>query len=138
VFGVLELVLPLGDNAPEKPESQLMADNLAIPGHVPGDGTMRFRFCPKAAKTYAFTIRGNVAALNDKTGGIKSVAPAARVALNPSPSLPNWWSDDPALEFAEGEHHGAKSVSRWREDFLGDFAKRMLRCKGPSVTETTQ
>ena len=73
--------------------------------------------------------------LDGKSGGIKSVAPSASVAQNPDPSLPNWWTDDPAPEFAEGEHHGAKSVSRWREDFLGDFAKRMLRCKSPSSTE---
>ena len=138
VFGVLELVLPLVDNAPKNPEAQLMADNLTIPGYVPGDGTMRFRFCPKAAKTYEFTIRSNLLVLDGKTGGIKSVGPATRVVENPAPSLPNWWTDDPALQFAEGEHHGAKSVSRWREDFLSDFAKRMLRCKSPSVTEATR
>jgi hypothetical protein len=76
VFGVLEPVLPLRDNVPEKPEAQLMVENQAIPGHAPGDGTMRFRFCPKAARTYPFTIRSNVPALVGKTGGIKSVAPA--------------------------------------------------------------
>jgi hypothetical protein len=138
VFGVLELVLPLGDNAPEKPEAHLMADNLAIPGHALGDGTVRFRFCPKAAKTYPFTIRSNVAALDGKIGGIKSVAPAARVVENPSPGIPNWWTDDPASQFAEGDHHGAKSVSRWREEFLSDFAKRMLRCKSPVASESTR
>ncbi|TWU49237.1 DUF1593 domain-containing protein [Rubripirellula reticaptiva] len=136
VFGVLELVLPLGSNRPEKPETQLMVENQVIPGHVSDNGTVKFRFCPKAAKTYPFSIRSNVVALDGKTGGIKSVAPAADIALHPSPTLSHWWTDDPAPQFAEREHHGAKTVSRWREDFLGDFAKRMLRCKTPSITET--
>lgn len=129
VFGVLELVLPLGDHVPDKPEAQLMVENLAIPGHMPGDGTVRFRFCPKAAKTYPFRLSSNVPSLDGKTGGVKSVAPEAKVAQNADPSFPNWWTDHPGPEFAEGEHHGAKSVNRWREDYLGDFAKRMSQCK---------
>ncbi|MCA9129073.1 MAG: DUF1593 domain-containing protein [Planctomycetales bacterium] len=129
VFGVLELVLPLGDNAPATPAAQLMADDFPIAGYAPGDGTMRFRICPKAAKTYEFAISSNVRALDGQTGGIKAVAPGPEIADNPSPELPHWWTDQPAPEFAEREHHGAKSINRWREEFLGDFAKRMLRCK---------
>lgn len=129
LFGILELVLPLGDNLPEEPNARLMVDNLMIPGHAPGDGTMRFRFCPKAAQNYEFEIRSNVPALDGKTGGIKSVAPNADIATKPSPNFPHWWTDNPDPEYAEREHHGAESVSRWREDFLNDFAKRMLRCK---------
>lgn len=129
VFGILELVLPLDDNLPEKPAAELLADQLALAGYVPGDGTIRFRFCPKAAKAYEFKIRSNIPALDGKVGGITSIAPSPAIAQNPSPDLPHWWTDNPAAEFAEREHHGAKSVSRWREDFLNDFAKRMLRCK---------
>jgi hypothetical protein len=38
--------------------------------------------------------------------------------------------DDPAPEFAEGGDIGAKTVSRWRQEYLRDFAERMIRCKG--------
>ena len=41
----------------------------------------------------------------------------------------NWWIDDPDPAAAVGVHPGAKSVSQWREEFLGDFAERMDRCK---------
>ncbi|MHC4165937.1 MAG: DUF1593 domain-containing protein [Planctomycetota bacterium] len=132
VFGILEMVLPLGDRAPEKPEARLAVENQSLIGHTPGDGTMRFRFCPKAAKAYSFTIRGNVLTLNGKKGGITAFVPPPDAAQRPSAQLPNWWADDPSEDVAEGQHIGAKTVSQWREDFLRDFAARMLRCKSPA------
>lgn len=137
VFGVLDLVLPLGNNKPQTPACQLVVENQTIPGHVPGDGTVRFRFCPKAAKTYHFKIRSNVAALDGKTGGIESVAPDAGVAKIPSTDHPHWWTDNPVPCLTVRGHHGAKTVNRWRKYYLNDFAKRMLRCKSPSSTRTT-
>ncbi len=131
VFGILELVLPLGAGAPEKPEARLVVENQSLIGHTPGDGTMRFRFCPKAAKTYGFTIHSNVPVLDGKSGGITALSPPPEIAQRPSTKHPNWWTDDPSEAVAEGEHIGAKTVSQWREEFLGDFAARMDRCKSP-------
>ncbi|MDT8303687.1 MAG: DUF1593 domain-containing protein, partial [Sedimentisphaerales bacterium] len=136
VFGVLELVLPIGNDDSEQPEAVLVVENQKLSGHVPGDGTMRFRFCPKAAKAYSFTIRGNVPELDGKTGGITSFVPTPDVARHPSLQLPNWWTDDPSEDAAEGQHIGAKTVSQRREDFLRDFAARMHRCKSPISPNT--
>lgn len=138
VFGILELALPLGDGAPAKPAAQLVVENLSHNGHAPGDGTMRFRFCPKAASTYRFTIRSTAAALDGKAGGITAVVPPAEMAQRPSSRFPNWWTDDPAPELAEGEHFGAKTVSRWRKEFLRDFAERMGRCQSSASADTTK
>jgi hypothetical protein len=135
VFGILELALPLGADAPEKPEAQLLVENQSLLGHVAEDRTMRFRFCPKDAKTYTFTFRSNVPSLDGKTGGITAVWPSLDMAKHPSAKLPNWWTDDPSAAVADGELMGAKSVSRWREDFLRDFAARMERCKSPASTQ---
>ena len=126
-FGILELVLALGDGAPMNPEARLIVENQSLIGHVAG-GSIHFRFSPKDAKTYSFEIRGNVPALDGKSGGITAVAPAQR----PFAKYPNWWTDDPAPELAEGVHQGAKSVSQWREEFLRDFAARILRCAKPA------
>jgi len=130
VFGILELALPLGQNTPETPDVQLQVENQSLPGHMPGDGTVRLRFCPKEAKTYDFLIRGNVPALDGKTGGVTAVLPSPDLARQPSAQHPNWWTDDPSPERAQGPHIGAQTVSRWREDFLSDFAARMDRCQG--------
>jgi hypothetical protein len=132
VFGILELVLPMGHNLPEQPEAVLMVENQKLSAYAPGDGTMRFRFCPKAAKGYDFKIRSNVPALDGKTGGITAYILSPDTAQRPSAEFPNWWTDDLRPEVAEGSHSGAKTVSRWRGEFLGDFAQRMLRCQSPA------
>jgi hypothetical protein len=131
-FGILELVLPLGPGAPERPEARLEVDNQSLVGYPPGDGTVRFRFSPKGAGPYAFTLRSNVPSLDAVTGGITAFTPPPEVARHPSAGFPNWWTDDPAPASAEGPHLGAATVSRWREDFLRDFADRMLRTSAPA------
>lgn len=128
-FGIFELALPLGQDAPEHPQASLLIENQSSTGSVDSDGAMHFRFSPKDAKTYSYTIRSNVAALDGKAGSLTSVRPAPGAAQRPSPRLPNWWTDDPSPEAAEGPHIGARTVSRWRGDFLRDFAERMDRCK---------
>ena len=138
VFGILELVLPMGEDLPERPVAVLAVENQKLPGHAPGDGTMRLRFCPKAAKRYDFRIESNVPALDGTAGGITAYLPAPDVAQHPSATLPNWWTDDPSPDAAEGAHHGAKTVSRWREEFLGDFARRLLRCQSPAAPPGAQ
>jgi hypothetical protein len=47
-------------------------------------------------------------------------------------AYPNWWTDDSNPAAAEGMTQGAKTVSRWREEFLRDFAERMKRCQSPA------
>jgi len=136
VFGVLELVLPMGNDIPKQPEAVLAVENQKLPGYAPGDGTMRFRFCPKAPKRYDFTIESNVPVLDGNSGGITADVPLPSVAQRPSADLPNWWTDDLSSDVAEGMHSGAKTVSRWREDFLRDFAQRMLRCQVPASSRT--
>jgi hypothetical protein len=73
-----------------------------------------------------------VPALDGKTGGITALLPPPDIAQRPSAKLPNWWTDDPSPAVAEGPYMGAKTVNRWREEFLRDFAARMLRCQSPA------
>ncbi len=107
-------------------------ENQSLPGTVDAKGAMRFRFSPKEAKIYSYTILSDLPALDGRTGALTSVQPPPDAALRPSSLLPNWWTDDPSPALAEGSRIGAKTVSRWREAFLRDFAARMLRCQSPA------
>jgi hypothetical protein len=133
-FAIVELIQPLGDDAPPHPEASLVVENQSLTGHVDGAGHMRFRFSPKEAKTYTYTIRSNVPSLDRRTGAITAVDPPPDAATRPAAGLPQWWTDDPAPEAAEGVHHGAGTVSRWRRDFLADFAARLERARTPAAT----
>jgi hypothetical protein len=137
VFGILDLVLPIEDVALDQPEAILAVENQELIGHAPGDGTMRFRFCPKAATTYDFKIQSNVPALDGTSGEITAYSPSPDTVQHPASNLPNWWTDDPDPVFAEGGHHGARTVSRWREDFLQDLAARMEHCVRPASAAST-
>jgi len=132
IFGILELVLPLGDSLPEMPEGFLIVDNQRLPGHVTDDGNIRFRFSPKSAKGFDFVIQSNDPALNGQRGGITAYLPSENVARDVANRLPYWWTDDLSQEAAEGSHSGARTVNRWRKEFLKDFAQRMLRCVSPA------
>jgi hypothetical protein len=131
IFGVLELAFPLGENAPKNPIVHLDVENQNLMGEVVDEGTIRIRFCPKAAKTYAFQIQSNIPSLDGQTGGITSVNPPPEVTRRVATELTNWWTDDPSPELADGGHSGTKTVNRWREAFLTDFAERMKRCEKP-------
>lgn len=128
VFGILEIVLPLRESFSENVEAHLKVDNQQLPGEWNNNGSVSFRFCPKSAKTFRFKIQFRSQELEELTGGITAFAPQESLVEEPTARLPNWWADDLTPERAEGVHHGARSVSRWRKEFLSDFAKRMQRC----------
>lgn len=132
-FAILELRLPLGADAPTEPKLVMAIENQELIGTPDGRGTILFRFSPKDAKSYRYTLRGNVPSLDGRTGAITAVSPDIRAALTPDPERPHWWTDDPSPAVAEGPHHGARTVSDWREDFLRDFADRLDRCRVPAA-----
>jgi hypothetical protein len=43
---------------------------------------------------------------------------------------PHYWTDNPAAELREGNYPGAKTVNKWRIDYLGDWQARMDRAVG--------
>ena len=105
-FGVTEFDLPL------PPLAKALFD-----GRIPAVAANRFRFSPRDAKVWRYEIDGKAGAF--------TAAPAA--GGPPSATHPNWWIDDPGPAAAEGVHAGARHVSRWREEFLRDFAERLRR-----------
>jgi len=131
VFGVVEFALPVPAGMTRAHTVRVMFDGR-IPAPVVNDGrVLRFRFAPRDAKVWPYVIRSDFPGLEGKSGAFTAVPPPVERTSRASATHPNWWIDDPDPAAAEGVHPGARSVNRWREDFLRDFAARMERCKSP-------
>ena len=130
-FGTVEIALPLPAGITRGQAAKLVVDNrINIVGANDGRA-VRFRFSPRDAKLWTYVVRSDVAALDGKSGAFTAVLPSPEKSRRASVRLSNWWIDDPAPEAREGVHLGAKHVSRWREDFLKDFATRADWCAEP-------
>ena len=127
-FSILEIALSTNGDLPENPKAFLSVENQSLNGSISEDGIVKFRFSPKSAKMFNFKVESNISSIDGKAGNIKAYIPSAELVNQPSEKYPNWWTDNPAPELAEGEHIGAKTVSRWRKEFLKDFAERLERC----------
>jgi len=137
VFGVVEFELPAPPRTTTDGETVMTLDGrIPAPASREGD-ILRFRFSPRDAKVWPYQLRSEFAELDGASGKFTAVPPPEERTQQPSKSHPNWWIDDPNPSVAEGIHPGAKSVNRWREEFLGDFAERMLRCESPATESHT-
>ena len=124
-FGLLEIVL----SGPAGGRTRLIVEGQEFPAAWEEPSTWRFRFVPKETKRWSYRVASDSTELNGLEGAFVSVDPPPTQAERPSPRHPNWWTDDPNRDLAEGPHLGAVTVNRWREEALRDFAARMHRCR---------
>lgn len=130
-FSLVELVHRPAGPAVAAARAVLVVDRQEFTGFRGPDDAWHFLFSPKEAKTWTYRVASDHPGLDGRSGGFTSVNPAPERAATPSARFPNWWTDDPAPAVAEGPHQGAKTVSRWRAEFLRDFAARLERCRPP-------
>ena len=132
-FGVVEFALPVPAGMTREHSARMIVDNR-IPAIATHDGrVLRFRFSPRDAKVWPYVIRSTFSGLDGQSGSFRAVLAPAERARQPSTRHPHWWIDDPDPAAAEGVHSGARTVSRWREEFLRDFADRLRRTQPPST-----
>lgn len=133
VFGVADFALPLPRGMTAKQSARVVFDGR-VPVEAVNDGrVLRFRFSPRDAKVWSYRIESGFAGIDGQSGKFTAVAPVRARTVRPSMTHPNWWIDDPDPAAAEGAHRGARSVSRWRIEFLRDFAARLERCVSPAA-----
>lgn len=128
-FRVVELVLDSPTVASPALVATLDLDGQPCSGTRDANGAWHFWFCPKESKEWRIAITSDDPAINGSVGSFRSEPPSAERRSQSSARFPNWWTDDPNPEVAEGPHQGAKTVSRWRHEFLQDFADRLDRCR---------
>ncbi|HEY1790859.1 MAG TPA: DUF1593 domain-containing protein [Verrucomicrobiae bacterium] len=136
-YSIVDIVYHPSPIAPANTKSTLLVDQQEFPAFVDDTGGWHFIYCPKLPKAWNYTIKSTFSGLNGRTGGFTSVNPAVEEAAHPSSHYPYWWTDNPDPALAEGDQQGAKTISRWREDYLRDFAARMDRCRAPSSPQSS-
>lgn len=128
VYSILELIYKEKYAGASGQRADLIVDQQRFPGFQDRDG-WHFLFSPKEVKAWQYSIESDNALLHGQRGEFTSVYPASDVL--PAKELPNWWTDSPDPALREAKDSGAKTVNRWRKEYLMDFADRMLRCASP-------
>ncbi|GAA4397155.1 DUF1593 domain-containing protein [Nibrella viscosa] len=95
------------------------------PGYYLGGGNYGVRYSPKQAEVGTYTTASIIPALNGQTGSYVSVAPwPGKTGPDDYTLGPNWYGDRPEPAFFLSGQQGAKTVSKHRDAFLLDWAKR--------------
>ncbi len=136
-YAIVEMIYRPATAAPADAEAALVVDKQDFPGFVDDTGAWHFLYSPKQEKTWSYKIRSTFRDLNGRTSGFTSVNPTPADAAKPSSRYPNWWTDNPDPALADDGHQGARTVNRWRVEYLRDFAARMNRCQTPAVKSKT-
>lgn len=130
VFSILEILYRPYSADPPGTRAAMLIDNQRFPGYKDAEGTWHFLFSPKEVKSWRYRIESDQPELDGQRGGFISSYPGDD--SRPSDLYPNWWTDSPDPSLREGKDSGAMTVSRWRKEFLMDFAERMQRCAAPN------
>ena len=103
----------------------LEISNQIWPGYYLGNGNYSVRYSSKKPETCSYLIASDIPELNGQSGQFTSIVPWPG---NPAPDDfilgTNWYSDKPDPEVFYGVQQGARPVSKYREEFLSDWAKR--------------
>jgi hypothetical protein len=95
------------------------------PGYYLGNGVYGVRYSSKKPEVSNYIIHSKIAALDGQKGEYVSTAPwPGKPSKDDFKLGKNWYGDMPNPELFLGEQQGAKTVSKHREAFLSDWAKR--------------
>ncbi len=99
--------------------------NQKWPGYYLGDGIYGVRYSSKKPETCKYTTYSAIPELDGQKGQLVSITPWPG---KPSPDDyklgNNWYGDRQEPELFMGVQQGARTVAKYREEFLMDWAKR--------------
>lgn len=99
--------------------------NQTWPGYYLGNGVYGVRYSSKKPELGTYTTKSKISELDGQKGQYVSITPwPGKPTRDDYPLGPNWYSDKKGSEFYIGEQQGGKTVSKHREAFLTDWAKR--------------
>ncbi len=95
------------------------------PGYYMGNGDYVLRYCPKQTETITYKVTSPVAGFAEQNGQfvVDNVWPGKARATDYKLGK-NWFTDKPDAELFDGIQQGAKTVLKWRNAALLDWAKR--------------
>jgi len=103
----------------------LEISNQKWPGYYLGAGNYGVRYSSKKPETCTYAMTSDIPGFETETGSFVSVIPWPGKPTNEDYQLGNnWYSDHPDKAYFIGEQQGAKTVSKWRKEFLMDWAER--------------
>lgn len=94
-------------------------------GFCLGNGEYAIRYCPKQSETLSYKITSFIPGFAEQNGQLV-VHNNWPGAIRPADYKlgPNWYTDRGDKNFFDGVLQGAKTVSKWSQDVLSDWAKR--------------
>lgn len=96
-----------------------------IDGFYKGDGIYVTHFVPKESGTWKYVINGTSKKLKGQSGEFVSADPWPGPQSPEDVRLESWWSDKVDNRLFLNHYQGAKTVSKWREAYLSDWATRL-------------
>lgn len=94
-------------------------------GFYLGNGDYAVRYCPKQAETLTYKITSSVPGFAEQNGQlvVNNIWPGKMKTTDYKLGA-NWFTDRSDRQLFDGVLQGAKTVSKWRNDVLQDWAKR--------------
>ena len=103
----------------------LEISNQLWPGYYLGDGLYGVRYSSKKPEICTYLTASSIPELDGQTGQFVSIAPwPGKPGSYDYPLGATWYSDRPEPELFLGVQQGARTVSKYREEFLLDWANR--------------
>lgn len=133
VNAVVEISLPKPARYTAADDAHLVVNERMqgpFPAGIDEGGRLRFRLSVYHAGAVTYRVQSSHAELDELAGSLTAVLPSVATAARASTRHPRWWSDDPDPAQAIGPWLGARWISRYRQEFLGDFAERLGWCGG--------